>query len=463
MRLRDIPLPLVEIDSDYELTRVHALVALVLVLALVVGAVVLARPSTPVGAFTVELTSDPSGAEVFVGSEPKPRGRTPIPVLVTSNDVVRLVAPEVTEYRVTFVAPQAFHATMLRGKKGRPVLWQVRHTVPGVSLGDVRLAPSGRQVTYSVGAQQWGYDLFTEEHRRLDAFELLGGGIISPKGGYALQLDAKTSRNVVRLADIAKGTTREVLVVPTQTAGGVNDIAWHPSGQYALVALDRAQDGKGRIGRLDPFTLKFDTLLEAPVPVLGSFRFAPDGHRATFFVSAGRTVLAYADLREPSSFRQLADLAPASTTGTDRRAGISVNPSSWSPDGRFVYYVAPQATDIPQGTVEFRRSRPLTLYRHDLVRLPQPVSTITDDQGDPWYAISVLSDGTALGLLRNDADSKFELYRILLDPLTITYMDTLPFPADENAQIEFSGPGTSMLITTSVGRGGTERWVLCLD
>lgn len=424
------------------------------------GAYYLAHPSESAAAFSIELTSDPSGASVFVGDERKPRGQTPLSVRIdpVTSLRVHIKAEGYLTYEVAFTKAASYKAVLYENSKNAPWIWKVQHKVTA-QINETRWSPDGKKVFYRVGTQRFGYDPRLQEYSRLDTYEDLGGGDLDNKGNFALQLDPKSSGSNTLLIVDQRTKKSTILYKPSSSLGTINSYAWSPDGSYILIALSAGDDGLSRLLLLDTQTKQTTTVLSSLVPIKGApFSFSPSGTKITFFLDAGHPVLTYLDLLSAASVKKLADIAFDNSSGSSSRPSVVGNPTAWDPDEKLVYFAAPQPGDIPQSTTEYYRTGPTTLYSSDFIHEPTLVTTSGSSSGDPLYSIIGTKDESFIVLVNVDKNTP-ALYRFVPSQHSFAPLGVpLPFPLDPNIQVVSTPRGTGLLFFLFRENGQVERW-----
>jgi hypothetical protein len=364
------------------------LAGLVLVLgaALVGSALVMATPSaalvdglpsligmrptpTPVQpAVAVSITSQPSGATVFVNGIDA--GLTPATVSVPAGTQVTLHRDGFLD--TLLVNPRSQASAMLWGT---PRLQLVRPPLPGGKIAGVDVLADGRVVldltvpTAPSERQAWDFDPVTSNATRLGPAILKGaapaGVAVSPDGAHTVSLvrgvaptngpqlgTQPTPPDSLRL-DGPDGSRPFVASSGLASGEHVLDLTWPPGGGSALLLSQRPVTGgsRFRLRRIDPDGSVND-LVDLPLaPVEASWVWAPGGQRVAFLVRTTALTLTTLDLNT-GALRSVADL-PADAM--PQFGGLA--PAGWLADGTLVF-AGPVADDAltPPTTAQPTRS-----------------------------------------------------------------------------------------------------------
>jgi Tol biopolymer transport system component len=441
------------------------IVALAIGTLLVVSGVGRADAVASISPAPLELTSRPTGAQVWLDG--RESGRTPLSLLVEPGvHSVLLKASDAVDGQYTLQVGAdgaAFDIGLLRR---RPSLMRLRPTLPGATLVDVRLLSDGQlalamSVPPGKQIQAWRLDPASGALEALLA-EASGTRVaFAPDGervaytGYEVgPTPSPTESSMLWLVDRGRAVPTAGWRAPLTNGERLLDASWSPRDDQLLVVSSRPQPGgtvRSRAWFVDADGQRAREALSLPSEVVpGSAVWSPDGAHVVFLAHAGAVnALCLLDLQ--GDFRYVADLDASALPP------LAYPPASWSTDSQRVVFVAPhqRPAGVSVGWLQ-QPEAPHSLY------IANVSETAAVSSGDtPLDFATWREDGQLFGLGRLGNGGALDL-RLVNAAGSGQHLLELPFKPGPSYGAVWDTAHTRLLVANPNQSGGVDYWLAML-
>jgi hypothetical protein len=441
------------------------IVALAIGTLLVVSSVGRANAVASIGLAPLELTSRPTGAQVWLDG--RESGRTPLSLLVEPGaHSVLFKASDALDGQYTLPVGSegaAFDVGLLRR---HPSLIRLRPTLPGATLTDVRLLSDGQlalamSVPPGKQIQAWRLDpasgaleaLLTEASGTRVAFAP-DGEHVAYTGYEAGPTPSPTESSMLWLVDRGRAVPSAGWRAPLTSGERLLDASWSPRDDRLLVVSSRPQPGgtvRSRAWFVDADAQRAREVLSLPSEfVPGSAVWSPDGAHVVFLAHAGAVnALCLLDLE--GDFRYVADLDPSPVPP------LAYPPASWSTDSQRLVFVAPHQhpAGVSLGWLQ-QPDAPHALY---VANISEAAAVPAGDT--PLDFATWREDGQLLGLGRVGNGGALDL-RLINAAGSGQHLLELPFKPGSSYGAAWDIARSRLLVANPNPSGGVDYWLALL-